>query len=146
MLVLDTDLLTVIQKQSGELYRRLNDRLQHVFETETVAITIISLEEQMRGWLAYLNRTTARPNGKSLVVGYRRLHELFLDFELRTVLDFDEDAYEQYFDLKGSKLRAGTMDLRIAAIVLVHGATLLTRNMRDFEQIPGLKVEDWTKD
>jgi tRNA(fMet)-specific endonuclease VapC len=146
MLVLDTDLLTVVQKQSGETYRRLNDRLQPVLETETVAITIVSLEEQMRGWLAYLNKTTAQHNGKPLVLGYRRLHELFADFQLRTVLDFDEDAYEQYFDLKSSKIRVGAMDLRIAAIVLVHGATLLTRNTRDFEKVPGLKFEDWTRD
>jgi tRNA(fMet)-specific endonuclease VapC len=62
------------------------------------------------------------------------------------VLDFNEDAYEQYFDLKHSKIRVGTMDLRIAAIVLVHNATLLTRNIRDFALVPGLKIEDWTKD
>jgi len=35
------------------------------------------------------------------------------------------------------------MDLKIASIVLVHGATLLTNNVRDFEKVPGLKVEDW---
>ena len=41
--------------------------------------------------------------------------------------------------------RVATMDLRIAAIVLSQGATLLSRNMVDFGKIPGLKVEDWTK-
>lgn len=38
---------------------------------------------------------------------------------------------------------AGTMDLKIVSIVLVHGATLLSGNLRDFRQIPGLHVEDW---
>ena len=146
MLVLDTDLLTVIQRQSGELYERLQDRLRPVLDNETVAITIVSLEEQMRGWLAYINKSTERHNGKPLVLGYRRLHELFKDFELRTVLEFDENSYEQYFDLKTSKIRIGTMDLRIAAIVLANDAILLTRNTRDFEKVPGLKFEDWTKD
>jgi len=35
------------------------------------------------------------------------------------------------------------MDLKIASIAIAHSATLLTRNRRDFEVVPGLHVEDW---
>ena len=42
------------------------------------------------------------------------------------------------------RLRIGTMDLRIAAIALVYGATLVTHNVQDFQRIPGLVIEDWT--
>ena len=38
----------------------------------------------------------------------------------------------------------GKMDLRIASIALSKGLTVMTRNLVDFEQIPGLNVEDWT--
>ena len=36
------------------------------------------------------------------------------------------------------------MDLKIAAIAIYKGATLLTRNLSDFENIANLQVEDWT--
>ncbi len=36
------------------------------------------------------------------------------------------------------------MDLKIAAIVLTHDATLLSKNLSDFRKVPGLKVADWT--
>ena len=42
------------------------------------------------------------------------------------------------------KIRIGTHDLKIAAITLVHDATLLSGNLRDFKKVPGLKVEDWS--
>jgi tRNA(fMet)-specific endonuclease VapC len=38
----------------------------------------------------------------------------------------------------------GTMDLKITAMVLLREATLLSRNLADFGQVPGLQVEDWT--
>jgi tRNA(fMet)-specific endonuclease VapC len=37
------------------------------------------------------------------------------------------------------------MDLRVAAVALTLKATVLTRNLRDFEKVPGLIVEDWSK-
>jgi len=143
MLVLDTDLLTIVQFQSGDTYRRLDERLYRVYESELIAVTIVSLEEQTRGWLAYLNKKTAKEDER-LIKGYDRLHELLKDYENRNVLDFDEAAYMHYRILK-TRVRIGAMDLRIAGIVLANNATLLTRNVRDFAKVPELKIEDWSK-
>jgi tRNA(fMet)-specific endonuclease VapC len=35
------------------------------------------------------------------------------------------------------------MDLKVAAVALVANATLLSANLKDFQQVPGLRVEDW---
>ena len=48
-----------------------------------------------------------------------------------------------YCKLRSLKLRVATMDLKIAAIALIHGATVLTRNEVDFQQIPNLDTDDW---
>jgi predicted nucleic acid-binding protein len=40
-------------------------------------------------------------------------------------------------------MSVGTNDLKIAAIVQRHGATLATCNLRDFKRIPGMRLEDW---
>jgi tRNA(fMet)-specific endonuclease VapC len=47
--------------------------------------------------------------------------------------------------MKRRKLKLGKMDLRIAATVLERAAILVTRNVRDFQRVPGLRTEDWTK-
>lgn len=39
--------------------------------------------------------------------------------------------------------RIGTMDLKISAIALSHDALLLSRNLVHFQQVPGLKIENW---
>jgi predicted nucleic acid-binding protein len=46
--------------------------------------------------------------------------------------------------LKSAKIRIGTNDLRIAAIVLAYDALLLTRNLADFCRVPRLRAEDWS--
>jgi tRNA(fMet)-specific endonuclease VapC len=61
------------------------------------------------------------------------------------IVEFDEPAIRRCEQLKKLKLKVRKMDLRIAAIVLEHDAILVTRNMRDFRQVPGLRLEDWSK-
>jgi tRNA(fMet)-specific endonuclease VapC len=59
-------------------------------------------------------------------------------------LRFDEKAAAQYERIKYLKTRVGTLDLRIAAIVLANDGILITANQQHFRQIPGLTTEDWT--
>jgi tRNA(fMet)-specific endonuclease VapC len=60
------------------------------------------------------------------------------------VLAFEQRSYQQFTTLRQQKIRIGTQELRIAAITLTIGATLVTRNRRDFAQVPGLTLADWS--
>ena len=72
------------------------------------------------------------------------LRNVIADFAALQVLDYGDAASRRFVALKKQKIRVGTMDLRIAAITMIHGMTLLTRNTVDFERVPGLRIEDWT--
>jgi tRNA(fMet)-specific endonuclease VapC len=95
----------------------------------------------MRGWLASIAR--ARSAAQELRA-YDQLLGLIEYFRDRPILPFNDSASREPLRLKAMKLRLGTMDLKIAAVVLAHGALLVSRNLRDFRRVPGLRVEDWT--
>ena len=107
---------------------------------DEVVVCIVSFEEQMRGWLAYIAQLRAV---ERQVAGYQRL-ERMLEFYCTTpLLPFNARAAEQFQRLWVTRIRIGTMDLKIAAIALANDAILLTRNLIDFSKVPALRVEDW---
>lgn len=138
MLVLDSDLLSILlrgpEAERARLRKRLNDT-----DDEPVAVTIVTFEEQMRGWMAVLARSKIP---RQQVPAYRRLHALLRDYQGLPVLDFDESAADLFTDLRRRHRRTGTADLKIAAVALANGAMILSRNLRDFEGIEGLRVEN----
>lgn len=135
--ILDTNHLRefVSASDSG---RKLKD---HIGENQADVFTcIVVLEESLQGWLALLNRTKAGPDQVDI---YERMQGSLYGAMKLGVLPFDADAAAVFIELRRAFRRAGTMDLKIAAICLVHDALLLSRNMADFKNIPGLRVENW---
>jgi tRNA(fMet)-specific endonuclease VapC len=63
------------------------------------------------------------------------------------VLDFDVDSAREFGRLRGQLLQKGIsvsrMDLMIGAVALVHNLTLVTHNTADYQNIPGLRLDDW---
>ena len=135
--VLDTNHFTYLVDETAA-GRQLIARLQ---EVEAVAFTtIITCQEVCQGWCALVNR---KPSGEAQVFGYRQFqHSLDMLHEL-VVLPFDEEAAKLFHELQKQSFRVGAMDLKIAAICMAHDALLLTRNLVDFQKVPGLKVENW---
>lgn len=137
MLVLDTDHLSDLDR-GGAAGLALLRRLEAT--SEQVATTIVSAEEQFRGWLGQIH---AEKDPYALIPLYRRLHARIEFFAAGTVLAWDAAAAAAHVGLRAQKIRVGTMDLRIASIVLSKGALLLSRNTVDFAKVPGLRVENW---
>ncbi len=135
--VLDTNHFTEFAEGSAlglALLASLNERGADAFTC------IPAVEETMRGWLALLNR---QPAGKKQILAYTEFQRGIETLIKFPILPFDGAAAEVFHRLRDSRVRIGTMDLKIAAICLAHEATLLTRNLVDFEKVPGLRVENW---
>jgi tRNA(fMet)-specific endonuclease VapC len=139
MYILDTDHLSVLDR-GGLQAQPLLMRLANINPNQ-VAVTIISYEEQMRGWLSYVAKSQ---NVETQVLAYKELKKQLTNYCMIPILEFDPTAAQEFQRLKKAYPRLGTMDLKIAAIVLVNQAILLTRNIADFGQIGGLNIEDWT--
>jgi len=139
MTLLDTDHLSVLHYPESAAYASLRTRLEAAGQ-ESFATTVVSVEEQLRGWLAYLGRF--REVHKQ-VPAYERLVKLFLFLSPWEIIIFDTRAADMFQHLRKQRVRIGTQDLKIAAIALVHNARLLSANLRDFQQVPALQVENW---
>ncbi|MGJ3253288.1 MAG: type II toxin-antitoxin system VapC family toxin, partial [Elainellaceae cyanobacterium] len=77
---------------------------------------------------------------------YKQLKRQLANYCTIPVLEFDEQAAQEFQHLRKEHPRLGTMDLKIASVALVNRAVLLTRNSADFEQISDLTIEDWTSE
>lgn len=141
MIILDTDCLSLLERQTGEAYFRLQAKLDE-FPSNEIVTTIITYEEQMRGWMSYLARMRSIDEQ---VFAYETLKQYFDYFKTLTIIEFDKTAAEIYKNLKSNKIRVGSMDLKIASIAIANKAILVSRNLKDFEQVPDLTVQDWTR-
>lgn len=140
MIILDTDIYSLLQADQDPVVAKLTPRVLSAIESPCV--TIITYEEQMRGWLSYLAKANDEPKQ---ILAYARLKKMLDDFADLRVITYDQESSFHYLRLRKLKIRIGAMDLKIASIALAHSATLITRNRRDFEKIAGLKFEDWTQ-
>jgi tRNA(fMet)-specific endonuclease VapC len=104
-------------------------------------VTIITIIEQMYGRLDVIKRAKSK---QELVTSYALLRETFNRLCQANILDFNDAAFNIYHELRATKIRIGTQDLRIASIALSVSAIVVTRNRKDFEKVPGLQIIDWS--
>jgi tRNA(fMet)-specific endonuclease VapC len=139
MILLDTDHISILQIPEGQRTQQLKERLESA-DDPVIGTTIVTVEEQMRGWLAAIAKER---QPRRQVSAYRNLAELFTFFSEFHLALWDEAAAERLERLPGRCKRIGMMDRKIAAICLANDALLLTANAKDFGTVPGLKFANW---
>jgi predicted nucleic acid-binding protein len=133
MYLLDTDILSNLMRRSPSTI--LIAKLASV-PVEQQFTSSITLGELVYGAYRLEGRTDAF---------LERLAETLLPN--LPIFPFDAAAAYHYGEVRAQLERQGTplgeADLRIAAIALVHGHTVVTGNVRHFQRVPGLSVENW---
>ena len=136
--ILDTDCFSLWQQNHPTMVQRVE------VNAENIAVSIVTVEEVIRGRFNVIKKASEPSQTDKLVLAYTRLWDTLDDFKFLNILKFDHNTYTVYTEFRRQRIRIGTQDLRIASIVLANNAILVTRNYRDFSQVPGLVQEDWT--
>ena len=127
--LLDTDTLIYVFKRAGNCLARLNPQKE-----SDIAISTISLFELEYGMGKSANRIKMDSYVLSLCKRY-------------AVLSFDRAASVQAGAMRALLHTRGTpigpYDVQIAGIALSQNLIVVTRNTREFERVPGLRVENW---
>src|SRR5213078_3130733 len=104
------------QRRSGADFHAVDTRMRSA-KGESFYTSIVTFEEQMRGWLAVIARSRTVD---AQVSAYSRLLRLVEYFRERPILPFDTQASFRLQELNAMRLRIGTMDLKVAAIALAN--------------------------
>jgi tRNA(fMet)-specific endonuclease VapC len=137
MYLLDTDTIT-------HLYFGNSNVVDHLTSLEdgVIGITIITKAEILRGRIDYMLKAET---GEGLLKAqelFFRTEEFINDL---LIIPINQLASAEFDRLRViSKFRKiGRADLLIASIAISNRATLVTRNLRHFKQLPGLSTENW---
>jgi tRNA(fMet)-specific endonuclease VapC len=137
--ILDTDHVSLLETGHFACTKRLN-----LVGYEQVATTTVTVEERLQGWLGAVRHASAPNQADRLIWAYAGLRKTVQYVNGFVILDWTESASRKFFELRQEKVRIGTQDLRIASIALAADAVVVTRNRKDFAQVPGLQIEDWS--
>jgi tRNA(fMet)-specific endonuclease VapC len=139
MIVLDTDTFTFLWANHPRVAVRADEATAG---GEVVAITIVTKAEVLRGRFDALLKAE-NPERFLSAQQQLALSEQLLD--AMPVLFLNADALAHFERIKGMKgvKKIGRPDLLIGCIALAHDATLVTRNLRHFRLIPGLRLDNW---
>ena len=138
MKAFDTDILTEILAGNPAYAERIAN-----VPLDEQSAPIVAIEEVLRGRLNVIRQAEAGKPRITIERAYQFFEETLDALREVKVLSFTQKAETFLHEWRRKKIRGSTHDLRIAASCVVSSATLVTRNRRDFDLVPGLMVEYW---
>jgi tRNA(fMet)-specific endonuclease VapC len=135
---LDTNILTELLKGNA----RIVAHYETVSEEDEIVTTTVSRFEILRGRFASILKAADKAE---LLIAQQRLErdeQRLTRFRLLSISDESADQFDRLRTNKKLK-KLGRADLLVARVPLAHDAILVTRNTKDFANVPGLKVENW---
>ena len=136
MIVFDTDTFTHFVRGNPNVVARVEQ------SSERFSLTVVSQIETLRG---RFDAVMKAENAERLKLAQSLLLGAFRDLAKQSIVPFDDESLESFESLRVNKSlrKIGRADLLIASIALAHSATLVTRNLKHFRQVPGLRLENW---
>lgn len=136
MIMLDTDILSLIFVDHSRVMQQVR------IAPESPVISLVTRIEVLQGRFDALLKAA---DADQVLTAQARLAVAEKELAKYTLIPFDDVAGAAFNDLRQEKKfrKIGRKDLLIACIALANRATLVTRNLRDFQVVPGLKLENW---
>jgi tRNA(fMet)-specific endonuclease VapC len=138
MKAFDTDILTEVLAGNPAYASRID-----AVPLEDQSAPIFAIEEILRGRLNSIRQAEAGKARITIDQAYQLLEETLDALRELRFLSFTPQAEAILKEWRKKRVRGSSHDLRMAASCIAHSATLVTRNRRDFEHVPGLSVEFW---
>lgn len=138
MIVLDSDIVTLLSYGQTDTLRQ---RMAAVPESEELAVPIITRMEILRGRFDGILKAASEEELLKAMDRFQSSQRLLDSFRLLQVNEEAAQHFKQMLKAKKKPKRRG--DMLIACIALAHSALLVTRNVKDYKDVPGLRVENW---
>ena len=139
MIILDTDIATLLSYGKTD---KLNKRIATLHKSEKLALTIITRMEMLDGRIASVKKAADKDELRVAMERFLQTERLLVSFRRLNVDNAGLTHFESL--LKGKKTRKmRRTDMLIACIALAHKTLLVTRNVNDYKNVPGLPVENW---
>jgi tRNA(fMet)-specific endonuclease VapC len=138
MFLLDTDIVSLLQAGNEVLQRNVES------SKEAVVTSVVTQAEVLRARFDFLLKASDRTQLMTAQTWIDASIEFFGRYTIMPMSSAATLLFERIREQRGMR-RIGRADLLIACIALSQNATVVTRNVRHFQQVPGLKIVDWSR-
>jgi tRNA(fMet)-specific endonuclease VapC len=137
---LDTDIFTLLMQGHARVAARYAE-IVAASEDELTIPAVVRMEV-LGGRFETVKKAATGSDAFTVYERLERTEGALAPFRILPIMRSASDYFDRLLPNKKLK-KIGRPDLLIACIVLAHDATLVTRNTKDFANVPNLKLENW---